>query len=296
MEGGNSLKKINFEEKKEALAFCDWMLEKSESVSIDWNSSKKWGYLINIDTANESDSSLHYMLIQGLIHVFLLHRESSWLTDIIRNCYYYEDEDEVGQIYEMCLSFLKEPQSEEEKMVPCHELSHGQHIKLLHQVFQKALNEETVFHFDSIVTFRLYEYRQELIEFVGYAIDEYKREEEYQLYIEHLREYINLKPVGVTHLIILQGEPFQFYNTKGHCFTPSELKSLSREEPLYLFGLNEEELNIAPLIALAPEKISLYGDNYQDPKSLTVRNVFQERVEFFPRNEFPFKRQTSHEE
>jgi hypothetical protein len=41
-------------------------------------------------------------------------------------------------------------------------------------------------------------------------------------------------------------------------------------------------------VAMAPEKIKIYGDHPSEPKTLTVINVFQERVDFEPYNNFPF--------
>lgn len=67
-----------------------------------------------------------------------------------------------------------------------------------------------------------------------------------------------------------------------------DLQTLMQKEPLYLFGLDETEMNLSPLIAMAPEKVKIYGDDPAEPKTLTVINVFQEKAEFQPTREFPF--------
>ncbi|KGP71730.1 sporulation protein YtxC [Pontibacillus yanchengensis] len=286
------MKEICFEYKQEALSFCESILDEHGDITIQWRHQNKTGYTVNIESGKTSAISVNKWLVNGLIHVFTLHREQSWIQDIIRNCYYYNDEDEVAHIFELCQSFLQD--DTEQRMVPLHELSHGQHTKLLYRVFENALNEGDALHFDSVVTFRLQYYKEELIDFVGYAIDEYKREEEYQTYVQQLREYVGTKKAKIDHLVIVQKDAsFLFFNSSGKPISNAIVKNLAQQEPLYLFGLGKEELNLTPIMALAPEQISFYGDDVTDPKTLTVMNVFQERMEMYPLSKFPFKRLSS---
>jgi len=67
-----------------------------------------------------------------------------------------------------------------------------------------------------------------------------------------------------------------------------ELRTVMQNAPLYIVGLDEDEWNLAPLIAMAPKRIKIYGDLPSEPKTLTVINVFQERVDFEPIQKFPF--------
>ena len=123
---------------------------------------------------------------------------------------------------------------------------------------------------------------------VGLAIDEYKREEDHQEFVNMLREYIAKKEPIYNVVHIVQGNTFSFFKADGKRFTRMELRMLMQKEPLYIVGLDEDELNLAPLVALAPKKIKIYGDDPSEPKTLTVINVFQERVDFESINKFPF--------
>jgi len=285
------VKRVTFERKHEALSFCEYVLENSQDIKFHWQQHKKWGLTIDIEQDTNQEKELHYVLIQGFIHVFQLHKESAWLHEIIQDCYYYNDVDEVESIVDLCHTLLKNEL--DDQSVPPHKISHGQHRKILEAVFREALLEEESVHFDSILVFRLHNFYKDLIDFVGYALDEYKREEEYQSYVEHLREYIHLKPTNMDHLILVQGSNFHFYDSKGNAFSQEKLKQLTNGEPLYLFGLEKEEVNITPVIALAPGKISIYGDDPSDPKTITIMNVFQEKVDLLPMKKFPFKRLSS---
>ena len=72
-----------------------------------------------------------------------------------------------------------------------------------------------------------------------------------------------------------------------------ELRHLMYQEPLYLVGLDANEMNLSPLIAIAPQKIYIYGDHPSEPKTLTVINVFQEKVYFKSLSHFPFPQSLS---
>jgi len=60
------------------------------------------------------------------------------------------------------------------------------------------------------------------------------------------------------------------------------------ESPLYLFGLDVTELNIAPTLALLPKKLFIYGEDENDGKTTTLLTIFEERATFLPLKKFPF--------
>src|SRR5699024_893132 len=190
---------------------------------------------------------------------------------------------------------------------------------LLHSLFKTNIEDAKTIHFDSIINFRLNVFKDHLIYLVGLAIDEYKREEEHQTFINMLRDYItNKEPIYHT-VYVLQGTPFSFFKQNGKTFSRMELKKLMKSETLYIVGLDdnewnlgpliararnqiyimllyllfivgldENEWNLAPLIAMAPKQIYIYVDHPSEPKTSTVINIFQEKVIFQPYNIFPF--------
>jgi len=124
---------------------------------------------------------------------------------------------------------------------------------------------------------------------VGLAIDEFKREEEHQNFIHSIREYIHKRKPKIEEVHLLQGDPFLFFKGNGSRFTSIELKSIMHKEPLYMIGLDATEMNLSPLIALLPGQIYIYGEYPSEAKTLTIINIFQERVRFYPYEKFPFK-------
>src|SRR5690625_5756514 len=93
-----------------------------------------------------------------------------------------------------------------------------------------------------------------------------------------LRTFVLKKKPTFKEVHVVQGMNFSFFRSNGKQFSTMELRHLMYQEPLYLVGLDENEMNLAPLIAIAPQKIYIYGDNPSEPKTLTVINVFQEKV------------------
>ncbi|KGX89210.1 sporulation protein YtxC [Pontibacillus litoralis] len=278
------MKEICFEQKREALSFSEYMLDIDQFVRL--NIHRENGYGVYVHTKEET-KEWRDILTNGLIHVFTLHRERTWLHEILRYCYYYENDEEIAHIMELCRCFLEE--HSEKTMVPRHVLSHGQQTDWLSKIFGHALDEGSTLFFESVVRFRMSDYYNELIEFVGYAIDEYKREEEYQTHIQYLRDYMQTKQSKMNHLLIIQkADDFQFFNERGEWLTRAMLKQVVKQEPLYLCGVDDKEWDITPIIALAPERISLYSNHVEHPKVLTVLSVFQEKVSMKPLKKFPF--------
>ncbi|MFC0522372.1 sporulation protein YtxC [Pontibacillus salicampi] len=282
------MREVCFEQKREALAFCDFMMNSSLEATVRWNYTKKWGHSVHIECSQLDGQALVNKIVTGLIHVFTLHREHIWLHDIIRDCYYYQDEDEIGHILEVCRSFME---GEAGEHVLNGKISHKRLVMMLSRVLENAIQEQKDrLHFDSVITFRLQLYYEDLIEFVGTAIDEYKREEEYQNYVEQLREYLQTKRPRLDQLHVVQKDgAFRFFGEEGKPLTKNMIKELAKQEPLFVFGLGQEELNLTPIMALAPKRISIYGSDVADPKTLTVMNVFQERASMYSIHQFPYK-------
>lgn len=161
---------------------------------------------------------------------------------------------------------------------------------VLFELFKRNIVNKKTIHFDSVIKFQMKSFHNYLTNMVGLAIDEFKREEEYQNFIHSIREYINHRKPKHDEIHIVQSERFLFYNKKGHRYTEKELRAFMYKEPLYMIGLDENEMNLAPLIALLPSNIFIYGDDSSEARTLSIINIFQERVTFCSLNKFPFNR------
>jgi putative sporulation protein YtxC len=273
------LLEVYFELKEETVTFCERLFTYDNKLDIAWKTNESLGNQVKI---MESKEKLERPVAKALSDVFIQHREIHWIIDIIKACYYYKNKEEIQRIASLTQAIIS---GEEEDFAGI--VKDNKPRDMLRILFRINRNEEAI-HFDSIMKFRFRSYREELIEVVGLAIDEFKREEDYQSFVQSLREYIAKKKPKYETVHVVQGPNFTFYNESGKLFSNMELKTLMNKEPLYVVGLDSEEMNITPLLAMAPKKIIIYGDYPSEPKTTTIVNVFQEKAELMSWSEFPF--------
>lgn len=274
---------VYFSSTKEVISFCEQLFHYNKNIELHWKTHEDWGNHLKIDfqlTENELVDSI----AKSMVDVFVDHRLSNMIREIIEEYYYYSSEDEIEKIMDLT-HWLFSGEDDESVQV---RKQKDDPLQLLYSLFVSDVKNTTTVHFDSVVKFRLKVFKDHMVHIVGLAIDEYKREEDHQEFVNMLREYIAKKEPIYNVVHIVQGNTFSFFKSDGKRFSRMELKMLMQREPLYIVGLDEDELNLAPLVAMAPKKIKIYGDHPSEPKTLTVINVFEERVDFEPYHKFPF--------
>ncbi|WP_245799264.1 putative sporulation protein YtxC [Virgibacillus siamensis] len=272
---------VFFEHDKEAISFCEHLFQYNKRIELYWRTHEEWGNQLQLEIGHAD--GITSTTAQAMMDVFNGHRLTSLISGIIKTHYYYSNTEEIDRITDIA-QWLYDGEDEDSRRVR----KNRDPSQLLKSIIIGNLENTDTIHFDSILKFQTKMFKDQLIHFVGLAIDEYKREEDHQAFVDSLREYIVTRKATFSTVHILQGNPFTFFKPDGKQFTRMELRMLMHKEPLYMVGLDEEELNLAPLIAMAPDKITIYGDYPSEPKTLTVINVFQEKAEFKPFSSFPF--------
>ncbi|WP_047985059.1 sporulation protein YtxC [Ornithinibacillus californiensis] len=274
---------VYFSSNKEVISFCEQLFRYNKKIELHWKTHDDWGNHLKVEY-HQADNELVDSIVKSMVDVFVNHRLSGIIKEITEVYYYFSNQDEIEKILDITHWLLA---GEDDESVQVRKQKDDP-LPLLYSLFVSNVKNTTAIHFDSIVKFRLKVFKDYLINIVGLAIDEYKREEDHQEFVNMLREYVVKKEPIFNVIHILQGNTFSFFKADGKKFSRMELKMLMQKEPLYIVGLDEDELNLGPLIAMAPRKIKIYGDHPSEPKTLTVINVFQERVDFEPFNKFPF--------
>lgn len=279
-KGDAGLLEVFFESNKEVISFCEQLFYYNKRIELHWKTNEKWGNQLiikNCTSITDNDESI----TKSMVDVFIEHRLNKMIREVIEKKYYYSNLEEIERILDItyCMVTGNDYQSM---------LLDKDPKGLLYSLFKANIEHAESIHFDSIINFRFNIFKENLIHFVGLAIDEFKREEEHQTFINMLREYVTNKDSIYPTIYILQGTSFLFFKPDGEKFSKMELKKLMKQEPLYIVGLDENEWNLAPLIAMAPNSINIYGDYPSEPKTLTIINIFQEKVKFKPYNKFPF--------
>ncbi|MEW9675479.1 putative sporulation protein YtxC [Lentibacillus sp. L22] len=273
---------VYFSSDKEVISFCEYLFHYNKQIELRWKTNKNWGNQLQLQYQVPGNEPLE-TIAKAMADVFIIHRLTNMIKHIIEDYYYYSNTDEMARILDLT-HWIFSGEDDDSQQVR----KNKDPEQLLQSLFIANIKNTTSIHYDSIVQFRLKAFKDQLVQYVGLAIDEFKREEDHQSFVNMLREYIAKKDTTYDVIHVLQGTPFSFFKDNGKPFSAMELRTLMQKEPLYILGLDEDESNLAPLIAMAPKKIKIYGDHPSEPKTLTVINVFEEKVEFKPYKQFPF--------
>ncbi|USK38167.1 putative sporulation protein YtxC [Cytobacillus firmus] len=204
-------------------------------------------------------------------------KQDDWFKRILMEHYYYDDEGEQQQILEIIHSILEG--SREDLAAFVSGLDVKESLKnAIDQLFQNNIS----FSFDSFVKFRMRPLMIEMTKYVEVSIDEYKMEQEYQMFIHTLRDFLSGKQPKMNTIHVLMDEGVYFYDDqlceikRGELIRMIDRKLLSNH-PVYV-----DSVTIAPLLSIAPSAIYLYSDDFDQPLVRTIRNIFEERLQLSP--------------
>ncbi|AGT33062.1 sporulation protein [Geobacillus genomosp. 3] len=201
--------------------------------------------------------------------------EDRLLLSIISDVFYFRDREEQQQILALAHSFLDGERRDYRKG----EGFAASRMALLREAFASFLRDGLSFSFSSFATFRLRPYIERLQHYVELAIDEYKLEQEYQNFVQMLRDCVAAREPKRLRLYLVHDPPrFLFYDSHRRELSAEEVKQLIDRhlvvsQPMYI-----DSSVLAPLVSLAPAEIELYTDHPDDGMVQTLQNVFQERL------------------
>lgn len=227
------------------------------------------------------DISIEQLVIPGMVRYIIDHKEHQIILTIIKEIYYFLDEEEQQQILHITQSIIEGERTD---------LPRVQHFSLRDEILSDALEQflrpNLCFSFTSFQKFRLQKYMARIREYVDVAIEEYKMEQEYQNFIQSLRDYLTTKDSVIDSISIIHDKGYFVYHSTNQKMLNQELKKYTDEtfvnqHPMYI----DKDL-LAPIVSIAPSLISLYTDDPFDGMVQTIQNIFQERVLIHSLNEF----------
>ncbi|AZU63576.1 putative sporulation protein YtxC [Neobacillus mesonae] len=200
-------------------------------------------------------------------------KRDDWLRDILRNHYYFEDIEEQQQILEILYSIM-DGQREDLSVF----LKETNLDPVVREAIDHVFRDNVSFSFDSFLKFRLRSYLQLLENYVEISIDEYKLEQEYQMFVHMLREFLADREPKRRELHLLLDDDITFYDEQFVEIKRGELAKMIDRKLLVNHPVYIDSASIAPLLSLAPTKIFLYTKNAEAPLVRTIKNIFEERV------------------
>ncbi|WP_233713417.1 putative sporulation protein YtxC [Lederbergia citri] len=227
--------------------------------------------------------SFQYLLIkkEQYIHAILQFiqdvKRNEWVDKVLREKYKYDNEDERIEI----ISILNQMFSGERVEL----------ISLVGQMDEEEFIQEAVIDlldykgavlFESFMRFRLKKYFDHVREYLNIAIDEYKMEQDYQMFVNMLRDYLKKRSTKQNVVHVLLDKPILFFNEKLNEMGKDEIKDIMDRRLLSNHPVYVDSSVIAPLLSMAPIKIFLYTDEEDQPLIRTLKNIFEERLSILP--------------
>ncbi|MEC1753629.1 putative sporulation protein YtxC [Bacillus mojavensis] len=266
---------IIFEDDHDTAAFLHLIQHSDDRENIIVRESIR---KIEIEKA-EPAFSIQRFMEPILVKFFLECKEDEHMLSLIEETYCFTDQDEQQQILQLAHSIIEG----EADVLPFEPMKPPRKQYILDELRTICLEDE-VFSIRSFQIFRLGKYYGQLRETVEAAIDEYKMEQEYQNFIQTLRDYVMAKPPRIKKVHIVHDGSFTLWEMR---YVPEREKMkyidrrFVRDHPMYI-----DSHLLAPLISIAPDEVVLYTDQPEHMMVRTIQNVFQERVQMLPLQAF----------
>ncbi|MGN7399937.1 putative sporulation protein YtxC [Cytobacillus praedii] len=230
----------------------------------------------------ESNGEKYIEIVKEAFYQFIIKsKQDHWFRRILAEQYYYEDEEEQQQILEIIHSILEG--SRKDLTVFVSELNVETNLKTaISQIFQ----ENIAFSFDSFVKFRMRPLMDQMAKYVEISIDEYKMEQEYQMFIQTLRDFLSNREAKLNQIHLLMDDGIHFFDDQFYEIKRSDLLRMIDRKLLFNHPVYVDSVTIAPLLSIAPTSIYLYAEDREQPLVRTIHNIFEERLIFVPIEKF----------
>lgn len=273
---------IHFQESLDAIKLYERLCSKQQEQTKNYiDVLYDQENIITICIDKKSNEVVDSFIIPVLTSFFIETKEDVWMLSIMEELFFYSDYDERQQILEIARSIIEG----ERKGIPVvSDLVPRE--DLISSSLRTLLTNPISFSFESFIKFRLKDYSDRLLKYVEVSIDEYKLEQEYQNFIQNLRDYITERDSKLEHLNILHNDQFLLFSEHFSEIKRDELvkyidRKLIQSHPMYI-----DSSVLAPLVSINPSTINLYTNQVDDGMVQTIRNIFQERVKIFTKKEF----------
>ncbi|WP_231686812.1 putative sporulation protein YtxC [Bacillus sp. JCM 19034] len=221
--------------------------------------------------------SFHPFLSSVLTDFVIESHEDEWLHDIVETMFYFQDEEEKRQIVSIAHAILEGDRTDLPKV---NELLNRRAV--IYEAFASHLDENTDFHYEPFLTFRLRDYGECLIDCVELAIDEYMLEQEYQNMIEGLRKYVNEHQPKMDSVYLIHNKSFTFLDEQFRKMTKDELLFYLNNDIVFEQEVEIEEMVISPLVSMLPKSVYIFSDNPDHGIIISIQSIFQERLHVYP--------------
>ncbi|HZG71937.1 MAG TPA: sporulation protein YtxC [Chondromyces sp.] len=234
-------------------------------------------YIVHLIKHTDSD-----ILLNIFIQFILSWKKGQWAETVLKERFYYSSREEREPILEMFYDLSEGNRSQSDVILPTFDEQ-----AFLTSVFYDFLHTSKTISFDSFVMFRMKPYLDYIYEFTALSIDEYKMEQEYQVFVDLMRKKAAEATVQtpLIHLLHKDGE-LTMYDWN---FRPVDEKLLMdkvESQWMKMTNIPVKPFPVLLLVSLSPLQIYYYSETGYDQLGHTLTNIFQERTAIFPVSRF----------
>ncbi|MBO0992303.1 putative sporulation protein YtxC [Bacillus sp. SD088] len=219
--------------------------------------------------------------VSALIQYIQTVKRNEWLDQVLQKKYKYESENERHDMIEIVSEMFEGKRKELTALIGV-----VKEEALLRAAVVDLLDFKGAVAFDSFLRFRLREYFKQVTAYLGIAIDEYKMEQDYQVFVQTLRDYLHGRHTRQSIIHLILDRPETFYDQHLKKMKQEEIQGLLDPRLLSNHPVYVDSAVIAPLLSMAPNKVFLYTKDEDQPLVRTLKNIFEERMTIFSTNYF----------
>ena len=208
---------------------------------------------------------------QALLHYLIQAEEESIVAEIIRMDFGYKDELEQAKVLAYCRQLL-----EQERTTSSGSIAITPTNKRLHKTLEEIrsfLTQHQKMNITGFLQFRAGDYRNELVEVVESAVDNYLMDKQYQEFISLLQYFVYIQDAKIpsAHLMHQGGHEFILLNDQ---FKPIETTQLDTWFTIEMLDkeVNFEDMIVSTLITVAPQQIYIHT---REPEAQIIRTIMQ---------------------
>ncbi|MFC7321108.1 sporulation protein YtxC [Halobacillus campisalis] len=268
---------VQFSNRKEALIFYQYLFDNCSNSRIELNGEikdkgNKWSVTITEDYSFPDISQAVYTIIRQ-------RKLQAWMEGVLRHRFYYGDPREIEQVIKLSSKLMEEPP--DGVSLP--------RVDLKAELFVKRKVMDFEFNdFDDLSASCLEYVYQDLLEFTGKLLDEYKLEEAHQMMVDSWRRQVKNKRSAVTLLHVTCEGQLEYYFPEGNKVGRAELLSFLQSNPDPMIQTLPSELGILPALIYSPDELMIYSNKQGEAKLELLMNIFEEKAVWKPLSFFPF--------
>lgn len=225
------------------------------------------GTIWNFSQKNQIIESASQALLRYLIQV----EEKNIVAEIVKMDFGYKDESEQAKVLTYCRQLLEQDRTTSSGTL-AKTRTNKRDQKTLEEI-RSFLMQHQRLNITGFLQFRAGDYRNELVEVVESAVNNYLMDKQYQEFISLLQYFVYIQDAKIpsAHLMHQGGHQFILLNDQ---FKPIETTQLDAWFTIEMLDkeVNFEDMIVSTLITVAPQRIYIHT---REPEAQIIKTIMQ---------------------